>query len=525
MNNILLARWGVIPLWLLLTLSVFFRTPTPIDETRYLTVAWEMWLRQDFLVPYLNGATYSHKPPLLFWLINLSWGMFGVSEWAARIVGPLCALLNLYLTRALAQQLWPETPRIALLVPWVLIATLLWTLFATGTMFDILLTDCVLLGILGLVWVSQGKETLGWGSFALAIGLGVLAKGPVILVHIMPVALLMPLWQQKEASVNYYRWYGFMLLALLGGVLIALSWAIPAAIQGGDAYAKAILWSQTADRAVTTQIHARPFWWYLPFIPLFLFPWITWPRFWQSLRPLHWHNDQGVHLALLWLVSGLLIFSLIQSKQVHYLVPLLPAFSLLMTRLLVGNEKPHHLFSELILPIFFCVVGGFLLLIPSLTVFAKLAWVQGMGYEWGASVLFIGLVLLAFTWYQRQLSIFAVSTAMVLAIFIGFIYFFKYTGLAYDLKPVAEKVKSFQEQGIPVAYVHNYQGQFHFLGRLTQPIEVVPREDRVQWAVDHPEGYLISVQRDADPLASYRQRQRERWLIFRSARQVLAEVK
>jgi 4-amino-4-deoxy-L-arabinose transferase-like glycosyltransferase len=63
-------------------LSIFFRTPTPIDETRYLTVAWEMWLRQDFLVPYLNGATYSHKPPLLFWLINLSWGMFGVSEWA-----------------------------------------------------------------------------------------------------------------------------------------------------------------------------------------------------------------------------------------------------------------------------------------------------------------------------------------------------------------------------------------------------------------------------------------------------------
>jgi 4-amino-4-deoxy-L-arabinose transferase-like glycosyltransferase len=122
MNPILLARWGLIPLWLLLTLSIFFRTPTPIDETRYLTVAWEMWLRQDFLVPYLNGATYSHKPPLLFWLINLSWGMFGVSEWAARIVGPLCALLNLYMTRMLAKQLWPDEPKVALLAPWVLIA-------------------------------------------------------------------------------------------------------------------------------------------------------------------------------------------------------------------------------------------------------------------------------------------------------------------------------------------------------------------------------------------------------------------
>ena len=137
----------------------------------------------------------------------------------------------------------------------------------------------------------------------------------------------------------------------------------------------------------------------------------------------------------------------------------------------------------------------------------------------------IGAVLFAFTWHQRQLSIFAVSTSVVLAIFIGFICFFKYTGLAYDLKPAADKVKFFQEQGIPVAYLQNYQGQFHFLGRLTLPIEVVPREDKMQWAADHSEGYLISVQRDADPLASYMQRQRERWLIFRSAQQVLAGVK
>jgi len=523
MNSISLARWGLIPLWLLLTLSVFFRTPTPIDESRYLTVAWEMWLRQDFLVPYLNGATYSHKPPLLFWLINLSWGMFGVSEWAARMVGPFCALLNLYMTRMLAKQLWPDEPKVALLAPWVLMATLLWTLFATGTMFDILLSNCVLLGVLGLVWAKQGKEVLGWASFALAIGLGVLAKGPVILVHLMPIALLLPVWRQKNSAVNYYRWYGFIFLALLVGALIALAWAIPAAVQGGEAYAKAILWSQTADRTMTTRIHARPFWWYLPFIPLFLFPWVAWPRFWQSLRPLPWKNDQGVCLSLLWLASGVLIFSLIQSKQVHYLVPLLPAFGLLMTRLLVSNERPRKLFSELVLPLCFCAIGVFLMLMPSMALFAKLAWVQGMDYVWGGSVLLIGLVLLGLTGWQRQLSVFAVSASVVLAIFIGFICFFKYTGLAYDLQPAADQVKSFQEHAIPVAYLHNYQGQFHFLGRLTQPIEVVPNTQVLTWAEAHPNGYLISVESEPDSSAHYMQRQRERWLIFRSAEQLLAQ--
>ena len=67
-NNSQLARWGILPLWFLLTISIFLRTPTPIDETRYLSVAWEMWLRQDFLVPYLNGETYSHKRDLQFYL-------------------------------------------------------------------------------------------------------------------------------------------------------------------------------------------------------------------------------------------------------------------------------------------------------------------------------------------------------------------------------------------------------------------------------------------------------------------------
>ncbi len=56
------------------------RTSLPVDETRYLAVAWEMWQRGDFLVPFRNGEAYSHKPPLLFWLIHAGWAIFGVND-------------------------------------------------------------------------------------------------------------------------------------------------------------------------------------------------------------------------------------------------------------------------------------------------------------------------------------------------------------------------------------------------------------------------------------------------------------
>ena len=53
--------------------GVLLRPALPIDETRYLAVAWEMWARGDWLVPTKNFALYTHKPPLLFWTMNLVW--------------------------------------------------------------------------------------------------------------------------------------------------------------------------------------------------------------------------------------------------------------------------------------------------------------------------------------------------------------------------------------------------------------------------------------------------------------------
>ena len=58
-------RHGIyIPLFLslaVLAIALPIRPPLPVDETRYLAVAWDMWLKGNYLVPHLNGAPYSHK--------------------------------------------------------------------------------------------------------------------------------------------------------------------------------------------------------------------------------------------------------------------------------------------------------------------------------------------------------------------------------------------------------------------------------------------------------------------------------
>ncbi|MGR8931858.1 MAG: ArnT family glycosyltransferase [Gammaproteobacteria bacterium] len=521
MSKDFVYRWGIFPLWLLLTTTLFFRNPIPIDETRYLSVAWEMWQRGDFLVPYLNGHTYSHKPPLLFWLFESGWILFGVNEWWPRLVGPLCALGNLILIKQLANKLWPDSNS-AQLAPWVLIATLLWTLFATSTMFDILLTCCVLAGMLGLVEAVKGTAIKGWSLFALAIGLGILTKGPVILVHLLPSALLAVYWAKPETCIRR-TWFVHMVLAILAGAAIALAWALPAASAGGKEYADAILWHQTADRTVSTKIHARPFYWYGLFLPLLVFPWITWPRLWQNLKNIKFSNDLGLRLCAIWLIATFLVFSAVPSKQIHYLIPMLPAFALICARLLEDQAaQSPKVISECLPALLIGIVGCFLFFLPHVPGLAKLNWVKQVEPWWGISIIVIATILGAGTWYRKKLSVSALASAIVMAVFIGFIFFFQYTGLQYNLRPAALKLKAFNEELIPTAYVGDYQGQLHFLGRLTEPLTVIDPAQIPAWTQAHPNGYLIYLEKKKPDHAAYIQPHREYWLVFRTVRQALA---
>ena len=56
------------------------------DEARYGEIAREMLALRDFIVPHLNYVAYVEKPPLLYWLTALSFRIFGINEFAARLV-------------------------------------------------------------------------------------------------------------------------------------------------------------------------------------------------------------------------------------------------------------------------------------------------------------------------------------------------------------------------------------------------------------------------------------------------------
>ncbi|MCE9687484.1 glycosyltransferase family 39 protein [Shewanella sp. AS16] len=457
-------------------LRLWFFPLLPIDETRYLSVAWEMWQNHNWLVPQLNGEPYAHKPPLLFWLINVNWLCFGVTDFTSRVVIPVVGLSSFFLLSSIVNNFFANAARIAALAPMMLLSFLPWLVYSPLTMFDVLVCVCLLASLYCMLKYGQ-EQTTGWLLAAgLAVGAGLLAKGPVMLVFWLPLVLSHHFWKPAPDLCSK-TWVKAALLATLLGILVVLLWAIPAAIFGGETYAEAILWRQTTGRIANAFAHARPWYWYLLLLPLLLLPWSL-TGIWRGA----WAKTPLQRFALWGMLPQLLLFSLMSGKQVHYLIPLLPFAALWMACKWPDIRPRYYGMVALLL-----VIALSLVVLPEVTAHyfpgASLSpWVRAL------SLLPLALALLLTTRPNTRWLLLAFPLALQ-SLLLGISPVIRHY---YDLQVFAREVIGVQEQGKPIAYVDDYADQFRFLARGTQALtELRTEHDIERWIEQHPEGYLV----------------------------------
>lgn len=471
--------------WVLAALAVLAaltRFPLPIDETRYLAVAWEMWQRGSFLVPYLNGEPYSHKPPLLFWLMHAGWKLFGVNAWWPRCVPALAAVVLLWVVRDLGQRLWPSHARVAATAPLLLAGSAFFLAFSGFIMFDLLLAALVALAARAS-WQMGESQNPWWHALVAGFwtGLAILAKGPVALVFLLPLWLTGP-WWRRDPRARGGRWWGAVLLAFVTTAAVALVWALPAAGAGGEAYAQAILLKQTSQRVVHSFAHQRPVWYYGLFLPLLWLPLVLWPRAWQALATVAGIRDAAARYLWAWLLLPLFVMSLVSGKQPQYLLPLMAPLALLLARGLVlqdpstRHDRAGWFIGALVVALGALLVAGALGWGPPPPAEQPFrAWHRGWLAEtpwWpGAIVVLCGLAVpaaLRRSW-PRALATLQLLTAGVVALVLH-VMLHSAAGRTFDLAPIAQRTHALQQQGRVVAFWGDYHGQLGFLGRLEQPL-------------------------------------------------------
>ncbi|MBE2276166.1 MAG: glycosyltransferase family 39 protein [Rhodobacteraceae bacterium] len=468
----------------------------PVDETRYLTVAWEMHAGGSLIVPHLNGAIYAHKPPLLFWLINLVWALTGVSETAARLVAPAFAVIAVGLTWRLGRLLWPAQPETGGRAALILASTGAFVVFGSLTMFDTMLTVATLAGIAALVAMDRGPGLGPTALFGAALALGVYAKGPVILVHLAPLALSRPVWSLSGAAPSYWRWLARLGLALIVALALVAIWLGPALVFGGPQYRDEVLWRQSAGRMVHAFDHARPVWFFVAALPLLLWPWGWRLALLRELGRRRLRQDRRSRLLAIWAGATLVVFSLISGKQLHYLLPALPAAALAIA----AGPVPRRSLAPAVLALaVLAPVAAWLVLLLT-----GRAWIDGRP----VTVLTAGGVA---AWLVLGLAlVLGLGLAGRRAPLLGWALIAPTTMLAVHLALMAPMRAQYDTEGLgamigagPPAGIgisgYRYQGEFGFAARLTQPIETVAEDAVDAWIAAHPGGLLITATPPADP--------------------------
>ncbi|UXI70752.1 glycosyl transferase [Tahibacter amnicola] len=507
-------------LWLCVAFfAIFQHGPMPLYSTRTLAVAWEMWDRGQFLVPHINGEPYSHKVPLLFWLIHAGWAATGVNDVWPRVLQVLIGATWLVAAAALARRVFALRPAVGRMAPWFLIALAYSFLFGLQIMYEVLLAACVAGAMLALT----GRPRWTW--FALAVGAGLMTKGPVALLHVAFPFLLGP-WWSEHARADRRGWYLRGGLALLAAFALLVAWAVPAGFAGGEEYRNQLFFSQTAGRVVQSFDHARPLWWYLPMLGALLFPWIGWPRLWRAVATWRRPLGDGERFLIAWLVPTFAVFCLISGKQVYYLLPLLPGVAMAMARAVSRQQQTDGghgwRWSAWPLAVTALLFALYLAALPFLRDSGHLHshWLHDVAryspwFAVGFGVLG-GVLLLP---GEGETELHRIAGATLLGVGLAHALFAHTLFHNFNLNPAADRLARAAAEGRPIANVGPYEGQFHFRARLRIHIEDITVHQIGEWARTHPRGLIVQypakirpqARRYADLIQPFRNRWLEIW--------------
>jgi 4-amino-4-deoxy-L-arabinose transferase-like glycosyltransferase len=303
------------------------------DEPRFAEASREMRQSGDFLIPRLNGEYRFDKPPLIYWSQVLSYDVLGETDFAARFPSVIFAALASVATWIFSSRIFG--PRVSIWSGIVFATSLQVFIQARAATADMPLV----LFFLTATWAAwersrNTRSTFWWWTFYLSLGLGFLAKGPA--------ALLPAFFTPIQALLNRAP-YRFELRSALRGGFVVLTviglWGLPALIATHGAYLQVGLGKHVLQRALQPmESHGGVgLAGYLLFLPFYLvvsfFSFFPWCLFLPGcFRRLLHDREPDENFLLGPILIVLLVFTLMQTKLPHYVLPAYPMLAILVAR-------------------------------------------------------------------------------------------------------------------------------------------------------------------------------------------------
>jgi 4-amino-4-deoxy-L-arabinose transferase-like glycosyltransferase len=320
-------------------------------------IARNMLSSGDWVTARLDGVAYLEKPPLIYWMIAVSYKVFGAHDWSARIPVALSAIALCWVTMAFGT--WAFGRRAGLFAGLCMSTCVGLWLFTRVLIPDVMLTFTIALGMWAFLRAldSEERHPRAWAAtLAAALGVGLLLKSLIAIVFpIGAAAIYLLCTRQFFSARTWKRLRPFSGLVII--LLIAAPWHILATLRNppylsftmksvpGEYHG--FLWFFFINEQLLRFLNLRYprdyntvprlYFWLLNLA--WLFPWSVYlpAAVKLSYRPMDRAGRTRL-LALCW-VGFVLVFFTFSTTQEYYSMPCYPAFALLIGSAMAMNGR------------------------------------------------------------------------------------------------------------------------------------------------------------------------------------------
>ncbi|MGM3307283.1 ArnT family glycosyltransferase [Anabaena sp. WFMT] len=320
-------RWLLGLLFTSLCLWLIFLGNSPLrdwDEGTIAQVAREIWRnpadKMVWLYPTLGGEPYHNKPPLIHWLIAVSYSLGGVNEWTTRLPSAVLTALGVPLLYSVGNLVFNQSLP-ALFTALVYMTMLPVVRHGRLAMLDGAIVTFFLL-LLFCILKSRQQRIYALG-IGLSLGLITLTKGMIVLLLGGIAGLFILANKQFYLLKSLYLWIG-----ILFGNALPIAWYIAQWRHYGENFLQINFQSQTFARLVeSVEGHSGTVWFYLIEILKYGFPWVL---FLPGGLYLAWKKRYTAWGCLI-IISTVIYFgtiSVMSTKLPWYVMPIYPFLAL-----------------------------------------------------------------------------------------------------------------------------------------------------------------------------------------------------
>jgi len=436
-------------------------------ESESAVAAWDMVETGRILIPHILDQPFvDNRPPGAWWLIAATYKLTGVrNTWTARLPSALAALVCVLLVYAMGKR--AANANAGFMSSLILMGMLYFVLLGRMSQQDMLLALATTL-CLWAFWRSLDNNEPVFRfviAFQIFLGLGVLMKGPAVVINIFSSLAAYVLYSRCWRDVKWTRF----IVTLPVSLCLSLWWYIYVWVE----------WPALRDVLVhrftdQSSIHVEAFYFYFLHLPELLGPVLLFLPLlvigWRKASPAQRRGPLG--LFLISAVTMFFVYCLFASKRTHYLVSLLPALALALGLLIEDQRLDGRRYLSIST-----------LIIATLNLLILLAWIfaapdqmrlEGAFRDWGMLAILTGVV--AWSWVllragRRRTSwkIAWISCVIALAFFMGDIY--QRAGNALTSRTFAEKVAQIVPANARLGTLDDHAGLLFHLGRPVEYVE------------------------------------------------------